>query len=58
MSADIIQFIPRPNPDRAKREAEVQQQAADLMHQVLFGAPLHSDHGLTIPYQAPEKDPA
>ncbi len=52
MTAQIIQFIPRPNPSRKPLE----KQAAEILSQIDTGDELYRSP--SKPYQAPEKDPA
>lgn len=37
MSAEIIQFVPRPNPNR---EANLERQAIEIMNTALMGEPV------------------
>lgn len=67
MSADIIQFVPRPNPSR---EANLERQAIEIMNIALMGEPgmvgmepviyLEMDTAPSEmnPYTAPDKDSA
>jgi hypothetical protein len=68
---EIIQFVPRPNPNREK---ELERQAIEIMNVALMGAPgmigmepvIHIEipyggqgiDGMQFPYVAPEKDQA
>jgi hypothetical protein len=56
MTAQIIQFVPRPNPKRKSLE----QQAADLLSQIDTAPcemiPYHGAGIDGIPYQAPPED--
>lgn len=59
MTAQIIQFVPKPNPDREKHLADLQGQASNRMHEMLFGAPVYASSDLIAQtFHAPEKDPA
>lgn len=67
MSADIIQFVPRPNPNREK---ELERQAIEIINVALMAAPtmvgmepviyLEMDTAPSEmnPYTAPDKDSA
>jgi hypothetical protein len=39
MSATIIQFIPRPNPNREARQRALESQAIEIMNVALLGHP-------------------
>jgi hypothetical protein len=53
MSADIIQFVPRPNPEREK---QLERQAIEIMN-IAFPA-VWPETPEMIPYHSDEKDPA
>ena len=66
MTAEIIQFIPKPNPDREKQQADLKLQANQIALDAfpsVFGIDVTSqdfyENGpRPIDYVAPEKDPA
>lgn len=67
MSADIIQFRPKPNPNREK---ELERQAIEIMNVALMGEPgmvgmepviyleMDTSPSEMNPYTAPDKDSA
>ncbi len=62
MSAEIVygvDFRAKSRTTQSSEQPSLEQQAADLMHQALFGAPLYFTADLaTIPHYHPDKDPA
>lgn len=58
MSAEIINFVPRPNPNRSE---SLDQMANEIMHAALYGVPvafLTADTVWLADCVVPEKDPA